>query len=204
MKEKVSFRSALNGFNREDVVGYIAGIMEKLSAAEKQTERLEQQALENERALNEFRLQADGWEKERAELTARCNELAALYETQETRACELERRLLEHEELSKHNEVKLGAAMLDAKRFSEMLIKEANDRAGDVYQNACECVKDSSACAEKIREQAQTLSEDFSKTMGAVLNRMNKLIDDMASFQKSAAGHGAGFLYESEFTEKGN
>ena len=116
------------------------------------------------------------------------------------RIAELERRLSECDRNSKSSEVKLGAAMMEAKRFSEMLVKEANDRAGAVYRSASVCVNGSTDSAEQLREQMKTLANDFNRTMNAVMADMNGLIDAMKTFNGDIRNNGEKFLYRSEFT----
>lgn len=236
MKDNFSFRSSFNGFNREDVVSYISGLMERISDGERETEQLAQKAAELEKALEEMQNNSDAWEQEREKWHTRCISLEKDCDTWKER-CEalegqrvgleqersdahsdweqervemrariesLERQLNECDRHTKNNEVKLGAAMLEAKRFSEMLVKEANDRAGAVYQNASICVTDSTSNAEKLRDQMKALSFEFTKTMGSVMSDMNGLIEAMSSFNNDLRDNGAKFLYESEFTGEEN
>ena len=232
MKENVSFRSAFNGFNREDVVSYISGQMEKIAEAEKASEKLAQQSAEMAQELETLRGAGSEWEREREELQNRCHSLekdcAEWKERSEALEAEqadwkeehaqmldrwekeraamsariesLERQLGECDKHSKSSEKKLGAAMMEAKRFSEMLVKEANDRAGSVYENASACVDGSTASAEELREQMKSLNFEFNKTMSAILSDMNGLIDAMKSFKHDIRDNGAQFLYQSEFT----
>ena len=207
MAENVSFRSSFNGFNREEVVRYIAGLMEKIAAGDQKAAELEQQAAQGAEALDGLQKKCDAWESERNELTERCaaleNELAAQTEecaARQARIAELELQLDEYARLSRQNEVKLGEAMLDAKRFSEMLVQEANDRAGEVYRNAYESVSRSADSAREIDARMKELSGAFERTMGELRRDMFQLIDRMAAFTDSAKDNGARFLYRSEFT----
>ncbi len=221
MKENASFRSSFNGFNREDVVSYISGLMEKIAEGEQETEKLEQRLADSEEALESLRGDSDAWERERADWTARCGSLEEerdvlkkrceelaetgaaaelALEEKTARIAELERQLSECDKLSKNNEVKLGAAMMEAKRFSEMLVKEANDRAGAVYHNASVCVSGSTADAEQLREKMKALGNEFNRTMNTVMGDMNGLIDAMTAFNGDIRDNGAKFLYRSEFT----
>lgn len=200
MTDNVSFRSAFNGFNREDVVGYIAGLMEKIKTYEIQALELKKRAddLEEEAALRQQTCEALEEEKQReADLRAALEEKCA---SQKERIEALEKQVGESERLSRRNEVRLGAAMLDAKRFSEMLVQEANDRAGNVYRIAGESVTESAARAREIKEQMKALTEEFERTMGSLRKNMNELIDGMDDFNEEIKDNGAKFLYQSDFS----
>lgn len=202
MADTTSFRSSFNGFNREDVVSYISGLMERLRTAEKTNAEL-QTALEEEAGNRDDLMQ------ERIFLTQDIAELkeknAALEQSEAelTEQCAaLERRCEELEKAFKINENKLGAAMLEAKRFSEMLVKEANDRAGEVYHDAYESVCLSTINAKMIEVKMKELSTDFEQTMGDMRNNMKKLIGSMKTFTDNAKDNGAKFLYQSDFSEE--
>ena len=200
MTDTSSFRSAFNGFNREDVVSYISGILEKLTASDKANAEL-QAVLEQK--TGEY----DSLYNERNALAQELSVLKAQYASLE-QACktlldkneELNDRCAEYAKTAYANELKLGAAMLDAKRFSEMLVKEANDRAGDVYQNAYDSVSRSTESAREIDEKMQALTVDFEQSMGELRRNMGKLIGSMTSFSDSAKDKGAKFLYDSGFS----
>ena len=132
MSENSSFRSAFKGFNREDVISYIAELMERISAAEKNAEAMQGrlEGLESESAG--LRDQFEEAVRQRDALAGECARLEKERDEQIKRCAVLERKCAEFDSLSKSTEEKLGAAMLDAKRFSEMLVQEANERAGAV------------------------------------------------------------------------
>ena len=201
MAENTSFRSAFKGFNREDVVGYIAGLMEKISAAEKNAEELQSQLNEKETEYAALKEERDGLLREKDELTDRCAALEREREEQAQHSEELDRKCREYDKASKDSEVKLGAAMLEAKRFSEMLVQEANDRANAVYRDAFASVTASADEAKSVETQMKALSEQFEKSMGELRKNMGGLIDRMAEFSKSAEKIGGKFEYRSEFSE---
>ncbi len=201
MTDNVSFRSSFNGFNREDVVGYIAGLMEKIGAAERNAEEYRRLAAEKDQAAEALRKQCDELEEENGKLSDRCEEVEERCGELSERISLMEQRLSEYDKLSQKNEVKLGAAMMDAKRFSEMLVKEANDRAGEVYHQAELSVTDSTAEAREIKEQMKVLADEFDRNMGAMRKNMNELIDRMTGFNEEIKDNGAKFLYRSEFTD---
>ena len=200
MADNSSFRSAFKGFNREDVVGYIAGLMEKIAAGEKTAAALQEQLEAKETECGALQ---ENLEQMKTNFAALEEKYAALEQEREAQAQhseELDRKCREYDKQSKANEEKLGAAMLDAKRFSEMLVKEANDRAGEVYQNAFAAVSDSAVSAKEIEAKMKTLSEEFDSAMGDMRRTMRELIGNMSKFKESVQDNGARFVYRSEFS----
>ena len=200
MEENSSFRTAFKGFNRDDVVSYIAGLMEKISAGEQETEALLEKVAGLEREAAAFRDQYSALEEERDALAGKCERLEQERDEQEKRCAALERRCVEFDNLSKSNEEKLGAAMLDAKRFAEMLVREATDRAGSVYRNAYESVTASSAEVRALEMQMKDLSDLFEKTMGEVRRNMRDLSGRMTAFREETKDYGAKFELRPDIT----
>lgn len=189
MADTTSFRSSINGFNREDVVTYISGMLEKLSAAEKKSADFD--ALTQER---------DALSQELADLKEKYDALEQSYRALEESSEALSVKCASYEKTLKNNESKLGAAMMEAKRFSEMLVKEANDRAGEVYREAYDSVSESAASAKEIDAKMRELSGEFDRTMGELRRSMKKVIGSMRTFTDNAKENGAKFLYQSEFS----
>ena len=201
MAENSSFRSAFMGFNRDDVISYITELMEKISAAEKEADALREKALDLERDSAGFQERIDALQKERDDLAEDCARLERERDEQTKRSTVLERKCAEFDRLSKSTEVKLGAAMLDAKRFSEMLVQEANDRAGAVYQDAFESLSVSSAEVRGIEKQMKEFSELFEKSMGEARRSIQDLNGRMAAFIEAVKDNGAKFDYRSSFAD---
>ena len=216
MKESITFRSSFNGFNREDVVAYIANLMDKIAEEKNLAEKMEAQVKETEEELKTCR---EEWDREREEWKSRCEDLeekcASMKEdfaSQEERFAAwdreriekntkleyLERQLSESRKISLDNEIKLGSAMLEAKRFSDMLVKEANEQAGAIYREASGCVSESASSAEQLRDRVIALNDEFTGEIGSILTHMNGMIDDMKSFEKEAKDRGGQFRYPSE------
>lgn len=201
MAENSSFRSAFKGFNRDDVIAYISELMERISAGEQEMKALREHTLTLERDCAGFQERYDALRGERDALKEDCARLERERDAQAGRCAALERKCAEFDHLSKATEVKLGAAMLDAKRFSEMLVQEANDRAGAVYQSASEALSVSSAEVREIEKQMKALSELFEKSMGEARRNMRDLTGRMAAFSQEVKDNGAKFEYRSSFSD---
>ena len=194
MAENTSFRSAFKGFNREDVVGYIAGLMDKIASAEKEAAALKGQLSEKETECGALREQLEQTQADHAALEEK-------YAALEQQSEELESKCREYDKQARANEEKLGAAMLEAKRFSEMLVQEANDRACEVYRSAYETVSVSADSARAIEAKMKTLSDEFDSAMGDLRRTMRELIGNMSKFKESVQDNGTKYTYHSEFSD---
>ena len=201
MADSSSFRSAFKGFNREDVISYISELMEKISAGEKTAEELRQKLSEAEYEAAELRGQHEEAVKACEKLEEDVARLERERDEQARRCAALERRCADFDSQSRSSEVKLGAAMMDAKRFSEMLVKEANERVGVLYRDAHEIVTASSAEAGGIERQMKDLAELFDRTMAELRRNMRDLTCRMAAFGEEVKDNGAKFDYRSDFAD---
>lgn len=201
MADSSSFRSAFKGFNREDVISYISELMEKISAGEKNAEELRQRLAEAENEADGLRSRYADAVKSAEKLEEDVALLTRERDEQARHCAALERRCAEFDSQSRSSEVKLGAAMMDAKRFSEMLVKEANERVGVLYHDAYEMVTASSAEANEIERQMKDLAELFDRTMAELRRSMRDLTCRMAAFGEEVKDNGAKFDYRSDFAD---
>lgn len=178
-----SFRSAMNGFNRNDVISYIDSIISEKVETEKKISELEKQIEELQSAndtLREIIVEEEKKsEKERADKCEEC-ELAKVYEA------------------------RLGAAMLDAKRFSEILVKEANDKASDMFSKAYNSASDTSEKATEIAENIVKINKQFNESFNVLLANMKSLTDSLSVFKVEVKKTGASFDYKTDFTSEDN
>lgn len=178
-----SFRSAMNGFNRNDVISYIDSIISEKVETEKKISELEKQIEELQSAndtLREIIVEEEKKsEKERADKCEEC-ELAKVYEA------------------------RLGAAMLDAKRFSEILVKEANDKASDMFSKAYNSASDTSEKASEIAENIVKINKQFNESFNVLLANMKSLTDSLSVFKVEVKKTGASFDYKTDFISEDN
>lgn len=169
MAEKHPFRSAFNGFHREDVVRYIEYLNSRHAA------QVQQLQSENE----QLRTQADSAksaprqdpltlqmlaraESERDSLRTQVDQLQA-------RCAELEAEL---DQAQQEAEVRISAAMgqvtdlrqnadreLEAYRRAERTERLARERAGQVYRQANEAIASASACVQSAADEVGGLAD---------------------------------------------
>ena len=184
MNDNFSFRSSFRGFNRNDVMNYIAGLMEDVSSHENRIAELQKKLTEKETAFNEL---SDRYYQLKTEDADRREKKEAA-----SRKCD-------DCDINRQTEARLGAAMMDAKRFSDLLVQEANDKALDIYRNAFTSVGASKEDAQALVEQIKTLSETFTGAFSELQDKMLALVADMDQFNKSIEDKGAKFENKSDF-----
>ncbi|MBR3768094.1 MAG: hypothetical protein IKL10_07650 [Clostridia bacterium] len=176
MSENYSFRSAMNGFNRNDVIIYIDGVLAEKARAEEKVAALEKE-LESLRGENEALKKAIDEENEKKSNNEKCSEC----------------------DVSKVYEARLGAAMLDAKRFSEILVKEANDKASGIFSNAYASADATSTKAKSISQNISDINNQFNLAFKVLLDNMNSLGKSLDLFKREVQQTGSKFDFLTDF-----
>ncbi len=155
MADSITFRSSFKGFNRQEVLEYISTIL-----------------------------------KEKEELTAQVNTLAKLSSAKDAEIKELTRQLnIEKSkcdtcDIAKKAESSLGAAMLDAKRFSDSLVSDAKEHCATVFDVA-------SVKADKASANAQTIVDVVKDALGNCNNSFSGLLSALSDIQQILSEFGS-------------
>ena len=256
MAENISFRSSMNGFNRNDVMAYIEHIHAEKAELQKQ---LDETGKYIEKTKDELKASAENWKKavdesdhEKDAIITRLQEelserkadietlrgvIAQTDEKEKLKDSEIfaEKELLKAKEnhykseidqlkakikeleaanaealskqkdkcsecdIAKVYEARLGAAMLDAKRFSEILVKEANDKASDLFADAFSSAQATSVKAGAIAESITDISNQFNVSFKVLLDNMNVLSKALDAFKNDVRITGEKFDFTTEF-----
>lgn len=251
MAENISFRSSMNGFNRNDVMAYIdtvlaekAELQIKVAATEKDIEGIkadcEKEIADSKKSVLNFAESVAKLESELADLktdneilravVSQTNEKELLKESElaaekellsarenryKTEIEELKSKISELEaekenackqadkcadcDIAKVYEARLGAAMLDAKRFSEILVKEANDKASDLFADAFSSAHATSVKAGAIAQSITDISNQFNVSFKVLLDNMKALGSTLDSFKNDVKLTGEKFDFTTEF-----
>ncbi len=174
-----SFRSSMNGFNRNDVIAYIDTVLAEKVEIEKKVAELEKEIEELHAANDTLKeIIVDEEKKNEKELKNKCEEC----------------------DLAKVYEARLGAAMLDAKRFSEILVKEANDKASGMFSKAYNSASDTLEKATEISEDIVRINKQFNDSFRGLLENMKSLNASLDSFKCEVKKTGSSFDYKTDFT----
>lgn len=183
-----SFRRAINGFNREDVVHYIEYLNTKNTA---QVNQLTSEAEELRGKLRDLETAAaDNWGKE--VLQARCDELAEKLTASDAEKAALEEQTAKlREELNRlqalmaEREQNLATKELEAYRRAEQAERVAKERADLIYQQAAGTLAQATtqvdAAAETFRAIADQVSGQMSRLQQAVDSSKAALVDAAAT-----------------------
>lgn len=208
MSENLNFRSAFNGFHREDVVHYIEYLNTKHAAEVNQLNtQLEQLKAQNAVPADVAELQEqlaaaqeinDQLQAQIAELEERCGAAseaeieteAAPEQNLEARCKELERQLKEAQAASAQFHF---TQELEAYRRAERAEREAKERAEVVYHQAHGALADATVKVDEafsqIGELADRVSEQLSQLQEAVTVSRQALSDASASLYTIAPGN---------------
>lgn len=150
MSELPSFRSAINGFHRGDVIEFIKKLLDENAFLTEELNRVK----DAKDALN-------------SELET-CRKQIAEFNT------------------DRQNEQLLGRAMYDARRFSDTIVKEANDTAAEIMRSAVASAQDAARQVDMIASQTGVLEDCFRESIAAVNEKIRGLGEQLQSFRKEA------------------
>lgn len=158
MSESIKFRSSVNGFNRNEVISYIENLLKEK----------EQLLRENELLKAECAARGDEAEAVRKELAE---------EKKKCDGCDIARKA----------EAKLGATMLEAKRFSESLVNDAQSRVKSVFDAASLKASSAANTAGQISDKLFEVLKMCNDTVSAVAKNVDGIKEMLASFDASLA-----------------
>lgn len=205
MSENLNFRSAFNGFHREDVVHYIEYLNTKHAAEVNQLNtQLEQLRSQNTVPADVSELQDqlsaaqeinDRLQARIAELEARCSEAgtaaeeAAADHSLEERCQELERQLKEAQAAAQFP----FTQELEAYRRAERAEREAKERAELVYRQANGALADATVKVDEafsqIGDLTDRVSQQLSQLQQAVTVSRQALAEASASLYSVTSGN---------------
>lgn len=153
-----NFRSALGGFNREDVVRYIEYMNNKHNS---QIEQLNTQLQIAQEALSQTKATDN-------------SELLAQLEAAQARCAELEEQLAAGEDTAP-----VQGDELEAYRRAERAERLARDRASQIYTQANAALADATLKVEAISDGMGTLAEQYAAQMQEAKLRLQEAVASM-------------------------
>ena len=175
---KVFRGSVFGGFNKQDVMNYVEQLQNEMASVKQQLKELENQ------------LDAQSAELERIpELESQLERMQQVEQQNTELMTEVERlsrdsqKAQDEYEKVKSAEAQLGAAFVDARRYSDEIITAAKDRAADVSKQASD---DIALKAEQIRRVASD-AERITAEMRAKMESVSRSISDLSAKMSSVA-----------------
>lgn len=178
------FRKAkFGGFNRDDVIAYISKL---LAEAEINKTSLDNSAKENE----ELRAQLNEAENKLAAAeTAHADEIAALTEAHNA---ELEAVKAEYEEKIQNEiladrsaEEKVGTAMMDVRRYADLLISETCEKIDKMADDADNATAKTLSRVLDISSGIQTFSDKLNAILADILTQNEEICKELTGFKGS-------------------
>lgn len=161
MSQGITFRSSVNGFNRNEVINYVEGLLKEKEELLRLVEELRTQCGEKDDALDILR-------SELAEEKKKCS------------SCDVASRA----------EAKLGSALLEAKRFSEELVREAEERCSEVYSDASEKATLASEKADEITDSLNETLSDCTNSVNGIIAAVNGIKEVLDNFRAELSESG--------------
>ncbi len=178
------FRKAtFGGFNREDVIAYISKLMTD---------------------AENYRLTIDNYEKQNAELRNRLaqsenfienikkeheSEIASLEESykakEETIRNEYEERLQNEILADRSAEAKVGTAMIDVRRYADLLISETCDKIDKMADDADAATAKTLSRVLDISSGIQTFSDKLNAILTDILSENEEICKELTGFKGS-------------------
>ena len=169
MREDMKFRNAVNGFNKADVMTCIESLLKENADQKKKIKEMEEQLCECQASLARAKD-----EQQNKDMCAECD-------------------------AAKVAQAQLGAAMMDAKRFSELILKEANDKSAQVLNSALEDITDATYTANGLSEALKSAKESFATTLDSLQDELTTIILSFMDFRTDLEKKGEKFNYTTDF-----
>ncbi|MBO4338749.1 MAG: hypothetical protein J5877_02360 [Clostridia bacterium] len=177
MENGKNFRSSVfGGFNKQDVMAYIEQLQNELNGLKiqmneiKKEYSLAQQELAKIPALEEKLADKEQVEQQNAQLLSQVETLQAG-----------QQKAKDEYEKVKAAEAQLGAAFVDARRYSDEIITAARDRASDVSKQASEDIANKADQIRQVASEAEKLTLDMRQKMEALSRSISDLSGKMSA-----------------------
>lgn len=197
-------RTAFGGFNREDVVSYIQSVSEN---TEKLASELENEKKKNNSLKNEL----DGALKQLEDMRTQFNETGEKLKTAEIRLEEITKSFREEtRKINKSHkaqiesikneyeekiqslqsralsdtaaEQRIGTAMLDVRRYADMLVKEACDKVSVISEDADEAVTKTLSRVRDISSGIKAFSDKINCVLADLIDENEQLANELRDF----------------------
>lgn len=194
--EKLMRTSMFGGFKKSDVLGYIEELQCNMEEVKRHEEKKAQEAEVLAENVVKLRAELDEVKQENAALTERvaefdtvCAENADLKaQTQSLTAqvndFEQTRQALQQKSESlKTTEAQLGAAFLDARRYSDEIVAAANQKADEISSDVSESIKAQADEIARLTADVDAISASFARS----IEELHANIEELARKMSAAA-----------------
>ena len=184
MPSEYIFRKAtFGGFNREDVIAYISKLLAENEAYKNSAEAKDKEIAELQEKLNICE------EKMAAANQQHAEEIASITEAHnaETEALKAEYEERIHNEIlaDRSAEEKVGTAMMDVRRYADLLISETCDKIDKMADDADNATAKTLARVLDISSGIQTFSDKLNAILADILSQNEEICKELTGFKGS-------------------
>ena len=159
------------GFKKADVITYVEGLQSETAEVKEQLEEKRNESLELKRKIDELELRLDNLSKvndKLAEKETEAHTLSVQLEVAMKENKQYAAKISEFEEKSeklKRAEKQIGAAYIDARRYSDELVDNAKSKAKDIGAIASQDVKREANEIEQLLKDVDAISKKFNSSL---------------------------------------
>lgn len=193
--------SIFGGFKKADVLKYVEELQQETSNIQEQLDEKRNEALELKNKIDELEIRLENLAKTNEKLLEKERECAELnvkldYALKENK--EFSDKIAEFQEKSdkiKKAEMQLGAAYIDARRYSDEIVDNARAKAKDIGAIACQDIKREASEIEQLLKEVDVISRKFNssleqihKDVYALGNKLNSSASSLLNIHTDLTG----------------
>lgn len=198
--EKIMRTSVFGGFKKEDVISYVEELKKEIEALKSDVEKKDEkigelnsrvveltddcaqlEELKNE--ISEKTEKIEALQEKNTEITSRVEELSAVSEEYSKAKSVIERNNKEIEAA----QARLGAAFLDARKYSENIVAAANEKAHTASKTISEDISKQASEISRLSSEVDKISAIFTKSVDELHANISVLAQRMAAAAKNLA-----------------
>ena len=163
--------SIFGGFKKADVLKYVEELQQETNNIQEQLDEKRTESLDLKKKIDELEIRIENLSainEKLAEKEKECAELNVKLEYALKENKQYSERLSEFQEKSeklKRAEKQLGAAYIDARRYSDEIVDNAKAKAKDIGAIACQDIKREANEIEQLLKDVDTISRKFNSSL---------------------------------------
>lgn len=198
MDEKIMRTSVFGGFKKEDVLSYVEALQKQIEELKADISQKEdaiseldakvcelsaqcEELVEVKAELNERNTEIEAVKNENVEINSKLTELTAIAEEYNNAKQKFERN---NNEL-KAAETRLGAAFLDARKYSDEIVAAANEKAHSTSKAISDDITKQAGEISHLSQEVERLSISFANSMDELRANITVLSQRMAAAAKN-------------------
>ena len=206
------------GFKKSDVLAYVEQLQTETANIKSMLDTKREEALELKRKIDELEIKLDNFSTVNDRLSEKekeANDLAVKLELALKENKQFSEKIAEYDEKSeklRRAEKQIGAAYIDARRYTDDLVDNAKAKAKDIGAIASQDVKNQANEIEQLLKDVDTISRKFNssleqlhKDVYALGTKLNSSASSLLNLHTDLTGIEAHtFEYDNDFSDENN